>query len=105
MDWIFNKREMCEAVAEETGMTVSDVKLAANGILRFVANAVIRDDAVMIRGLGTFERRHRKGYTGRNPETGEAVDVPAKDYPHFRPSAKFKERVMKKNLISPSTPL
>ena len=55
--------------------------------------ALARGDGIELRGFGTFKVRHRKARTGRNPRTGEAVEVPARGVPVFKPSRHLCGRV------------
>jgi DNA-binding protein HU-beta len=58
-----------------------------------IAEAVARGEKVMITGMGVFERQERPARTGRNPATGEAVDLPADAVPRFSPSPIWREMV------------
>jgi|APSaa5957512622_1039677.scaffolds.fasta_scaffold63610_2 integration host factor subunit beta len=68
----------------------------------FIKDALKQDDRVEIRGFGSFSARHHGSYTGRNPKTGEPVEVPAKRTPFFRISTTLKKKIdtlsSKKNL-------
>ena len=58
-----------------------------------MGEALARGDGIELRGFGTFKVRHRKARTGRNPRTGEPVEVPARDVPVFKPSRLLRNRV------------
>ena len=82
------KADLVEQVADVIGprVTKRDCGLAVDAFLDAVKEALARGDGIELRGFGTFKVRHRKGRTGRNPRTGEAVEVPPRDVPVFKPS-------------------
>ena len=61
--------------------------------MQAIIDAVAHSDSVTLSGFGTFEPRERKERTGRNPRTGEAVPIPARTVPSFRPGNSFKSAV------------
>lgn len=77
----------------QTHLMHKDVELAVKMILDEISNALARQDRVEIRGFGSFSLHHRPARTGRNPKTGEAVEIPAKFVPHFKPGKEMRERV------------
>jgi len=70
-----------------------DVDMAVRHIIDQMEEALGRGERIEIRGFGAFSLRHHEAKTGRNPKTGEMVDVPAKHTVHFRPGKDLKERV------------
>ena len=70
-----------------------DCGLVIDAFLDAVKDTLARGDHIEIRGFGTFKVRHRKARTGRNPRTGEPVEVPARYVPVFQPSTLLRERV------------
>lgn len=62
-------------------------------VLDNIAEALVAGDRVEIRGFGSFQSKAYQGYTGRNPRTGEAVEVAPKRLPVFRPGKELRERV------------
>ena len=86
-----NKAELKNFVAELAGTTKKDAGIAIDAVLEGIRTGVIEDGKVTLVGFGTFTTAVRKARKARNPKTGEAVDVPAKIVPKFKPSAKFKE--------------
>lgn len=77
----------------QTHLMHKDVELAVKMILDEISDALARQDRVEIRGFGSFSLHHRPARTGRNPKTGEAVEIPAKFVPHFKPGKEMRERV------------
>ncbi len=76
-----------------------DVELAVKSILEQMSAALSGGDRIEIRGFGSFSLHFRAPRMGRNPKTGEAVALPGKHVPHFKPGKMLRERV---DLTSPS---
>ena len=74
-------------------LTHGDAQAAADVILSAIRDSLARGDRVEIRGFGCFALNYRQPKTGRNPKTGEKVQVPAKEVPHFKPGKEMRERV------------
>jgi integration host factor subunit beta len=87
------KADLIEEIAREVKMTRKDAETIIETIFDSVVRALRRGDKVEIRGLGSFRTRLRPPRVGRNPKTGERVEVPAKRVPHFRPSKELKDLV------------
>lgn len=89
------KADLVEQVADAVGprVTKRDCGLVVDAFLDAVQDTLARGDHIEIRGFGTFKLRHRKARTGRNPRTGETVDVPPRVAPVFKPSSRFRGRV------------
>ncbi len=87
-----NKSQLVDALAdrlEDRGVAVS----AVDALLEIVVETVRSGDSVSLTGFGVFESRARAARTGRNPRTGETVDVPATTVPAFRPGTGFRNAV------------
>ncbi|MDT0617276.1 MAG: integration host factor subunit beta [Salinisphaeraceae bacterium] len=88
------KSELIERlVASQTHLGHRDVELAVKLVLDRVANALEIGGRIEIRGFGSFSVHHRPARIGRNPKTGESVDIPEKYVPHFKPGKELRERV------------
>jgi len=88
------KSELVEALSlKQTHLMQSDVEASVGIILEAVARALARSERIEIRGFGSFAMSHRPARVGRNPKTGEAVAIPAKSVPHFKPGKELRERV------------
>ena len=89
------KADLVEQVAEAIGpgITKKDCALVVDGFLNAVKQALAQGNGIEIRGFGSFKLRHRKGRMARNPRTGEAVGVPARTYPVFKPSKYLRAEV------------
>lgn len=88
-----NKSELAAAIAEETGLSKKQAEAAVNAFIHTVTGAVAEDDAVQLIGFGTFEKGSRAARTGRNPRTGETLEIPAVSVPRFKPGKAFKDAV------------
>ena len=71
----------------------NDVNMATNLILKAMATRLVEKERIEIRGFGSFSLRYRPWKIGRNPKSGEAVEIPGKYVPHFKPGTGMRERV------------
>ena len=85
-----NKQELIDSVSTQVGHSKRDVTNVIETALDELKRAVARGEKVAIAGFGVFSRHDRKARTGRNPQTGEAVQIKATKLPKFRPGAEFK---------------
>ncbi|MCL1632470.1 HU family DNA-binding protein [Sporolactobacillus sp. CPB3-1] len=90
-----NKNELIQQVSEKTGISKKDTEKVVNATLDQVIQALEANDKVQFVGFGTFEVRERASRTGRNPQTGETITIPATRVPGFRAGNKFKDAVKK----------
>jgi DNA-binding protein HU-beta len=88
-----NKTDLVDQVAARTGQTKVAVAAAIEAAMDIIVEAVAHSESVTLSGFGTFEPRDRKARTGRNPRTGDAVPIPARTVPSFRPGNSFKSAV------------
>jgi DNA-binding protein HU-beta len=88
-----NKAELVAAVAGRAAMSRRDVERALNAFVETVEEALARGDRVAMAGFGTFEVRDRGPRVGRNPQTGETIQIPASRVPVFRAAKSLKEAV------------
>ncbi len=87
------KSELIDQLAERLKLERGRAELLINTILDSMVSALNDGDRIEIRGFGSFEVRHYKGYSGRNPRTGETVDVKPKRLPFFKTGKELRERV------------
>jgi DNA-binding protein HU-beta len=80
-----NKTELVAKVAEQANMTKKDTERFVNTFIDVVENTLSTGDTVAILGFGTFLSRERPAREGRNPRTGQAIQIPASKVPVFRP--------------------
>ena len=88
-----NKNDLVSAVADAAGLTKADAGRAVDGVFDSISSALKSGGDVRIVGFGTFSVAHRAATTGRNPRTGEAIQVKASKQPNFKAGAPLKEAV------------
>ena len=86
-----NKNDLIASVASSAGLSKSDATRAIESMLDAVTNALKRDEKVSIVGFGNFSVSHRKATTGRDPQTGAEIKIPAANVPKFRAGNSLKE--------------
>ncbi len=86
-----NKTEFISNIAEKSGLSKKDSEKMTKAFIDTVSEALKNRDKVQIIGFGTFETSERAARTGRNPKTGESVEVPASFVPKFKFSKSFKD--------------
>lgn len=90
-----NKQDLVNAMAEETNLSKKDVESVLNSFVNVVSTALENKDKVQLIGFGTFETRERAARTGKNPQTGEPLNIPACTAPAFKAGKALKEKVNK----------
>lgn len=88
------KSQLVERLAEATGLSKQEANRVLEALVEIVVNAVKGGDPVKIPGLGTFKKRVTKARTGRNPQTGEEIQIPARTKAAFTVAKSFKEAVL-----------
>ncbi len=88
-----NKTELVESVAKLSGLSKADAGKAVDAVVDSVTNALVAGDKVTLIGFGTFETRERAARTGRNPRTGEELQIAASKTPAFKAGKKLKDAV------------
>ncbi len=91
-----NRAELIEAMAKETGLSKKDTDAALKAFINVVSKALKKKDKVQLVGFGTFETSKRAARTGKNPQTGEALKIPASIAPKFKAGKALKDLVNKK---------
>ena len=86
-----NKNDLIASVASSAGLSKSDATRAIESLLDAVTNSLKRDEKVSIVGFGNFSVSHRKATTGRNPRTGESIQIAASQKVKFLPAKALKE--------------
>ena len=90
------KAELINKIAEITGFTKKDSERFVDAFISVITEALKNGEEVNLVGFGKFAVSHRKARKGVNPQTGEPIDIPAKDVPVFRAGKKLKDAVAKK---------
>lgn len=88
------KSELIERIAaRQPQLSIKDVELAVKTILEQMSQTLACGERIEIRGFGSFSLHYREPRQGRNPKTGETVELSGKYVPHFKPGKEMRERV------------
>lgn len=88
------KSELIERIAaRQTQLSIKDVELAVKAVLEQMSQTLASGERIEIRGFGSFSLHYREPRQGRNPKTGETVELAGKHVPHFKPGKEMRERV------------
>ena len=94
------KSELIELMAErQPQLSHKDIELAVKTMIEHMSQVLATGSRIEIRGFGNFSLHYREPRMGRNPKTGETVQLPGKYVPHFKPGKELRERV-NQSLIS-----
>jgi integration host factor subunit beta len=98
------KADLVEEVAKVTELTRKDSEVIVDTLFESVIKALRTGDKLEVRGFGSFRVRQRNARVGRNPKTGEKVEVPAKRVPYFKPSKELKDLINDGATSAPPAP-
>ncbi len=87
------KDELVQAIAESADISKADAERALTAVVDTVTSGVASGQKIQIPGLGTFEARERNAREGRNPQTGESIQIAATTAPAFKAATAFKQAV------------
>lgn len=88
-----NKAELVDAVVEKTGLSKKDIAGTIDALQEVIGEALVKGDKVALVGFGTFQTSQRKARTGRNPQTGEEIQISACTVPKFVVGKALKQKV------------
>lgn len=88
-----NKTELVSAVAEKSELTKKNATKAVDAVFETIKNVLASGDSVQLLGFGTFEVRERSARKGRNPQTGEEIEIAAGKVPALKPGKALKDAV------------
>ncbi len=88
-----NKGELVAKIADDLGQSQKQVDEVVTALLEEIKNQVAKGEKVTLTGFGTYSKKDRKGRTGRNPRTGEEIQIPASSVPAFSAGKQFKDFV------------
>jgi len=88
-----NKSELVEALSVRESLTYKKAEQIVNLVFDSMAEALVENDRIEIRGFGSFMVKDYKAYMGRNPKTGEVIEVKPKKLPFFKVGKELRERV------------
>ena len=89
-DYVMNKSQVIDAVAQKTGLKKKEAENVVNAFLSTIEDALANEEKVQLVGFGTFETKKRPARTGRNPRTGEAMTIAASKVVTFKASSALK---------------
>ena len=103
------KAVLVEEVARVADLTKKHSEVIVDTVFRSIIEALHRGEKIELRGFGSFRLRRREPRKGRNPKTGDKVDVPSKRVPYFKPGKELKELINRDNeptqpVSSPGSP-
>ena len=90
-----NKSELIAAVAEQAALSKKDAEKAVNAVIAAITDKLVEGDKVQLVGFGTFEVRAREARIGKNPRTGEKIEIAASKVPAFKAGKALKDAVNK----------
>ncbi len=88
-----NRSELVQALKAEAAVSRSEAEKLVDIFFDTITESLAEDDRVEIRGFGSFTVKEYRAYTGRNPKTGERIDVPPKKLPFFKVGKQLKDKV------------
>lgn len=88
-----NKTDLISTVTEKTNLTKKDASRAVESVFESITEALTRGDKVQLIGFGNFEIRERAARKGRNPQTGQEIDIAASKVPVFKPGKALKDSI------------
>ena len=92
---VMTKAELVDEVARVVQLTKKQAETIVNIVFDSIVDSLRAGQKIELRGFGSFRLRSRKSRTGRNPKTGEKVEVPSKKIPYFKPGKELKELINK----------
>jgi integration host factor subunit beta len=90
---VMTKAELVDEVAKVVQLTKKQAETIVNIVFDSIVDSLRSGQKIELRGFGSFRLRNRKSRTGRNPKTGEKVEVPSKKIPYFKPGKELKELI------------
>jgi len=88
-----NKGELVGEVAGKAGLTKKDANNVIDAMTSAITDSLVREEKVTLVGFGTFQVMKKKARRGRNPQTGEEIQIPAKKVAKFKPGKSLREAV------------
>jgi DNA-binding protein HU-beta len=88
-----NKSELVQHIAQEAGTDKATATRALDAVIEGISDALAKGDSVALAGFGTFDVRHRAARTGRNPQSGETMEIAASTSAGFKPASALKKKL------------
>lgn len=92
------KADLVEEVIRVSDLTKKQAETIVHTVFQQIVEALRSDDKIELRGFGSFRVRRRRSRLGRNPKTGDKVDVPSKRIPYFKPGKELKDLINAENV-------
>jgi DNA-binding protein HU-beta len=96
------KSDLVDAIAGKAGVPKAQVQQMVDDVFDLIADGLAKGEKIDLRGFGTFSVRDSAARTGRNPQTGEAISIPARRVPGFKPGKELKEKVNVSKPVAPA---
>jgi integration host factor subunit beta len=96
------KADLVDEVIRVAGLSKREAETVVNTVFQQITEALRHNDKIELRGFGSFRIRRRRSRLGRNPKTGDRVDVPSKRIPYFKPGKELKDLINSPTSESPS---
>ena len=96
------KAELVEEVSRVSDLTKKHSEVIVDTVFKSIIDALHRGEKIELRGFGSFRLRKREPRKGRNPKTGDKVDVPPKKVPYFKPGKELKELINRESRAAPA---
>ena len=88
------KSGLAGRLAAEVSLSKADAEVAVNAVLETISDALAKGESVSVAGFGTFSVKHRAARQGRNPRTGESIEIAASTIPSFKPGKSLRDAVI-----------
>ena len=88
-----NRLDLAGRVATEVSLSKADAEVAVNAVLEAISDALAKGESVSVAGFGTFSVKHRAARQGRNPRTGEPIEIAASTVPAFKAGKALRDAV------------
>src|SRR5438552_8730942 len=99
------KAELVEEVSRVSDLTKKHSEVIVDTVFRSIIEALHRGEKIELRGFGSFRLQEREPRKGRNPKTGDKVDVPPKKVPYFKPGMELMELINKESVSAAGSPV
>jgi len=98
------KSDIVDSISAKIGVPKAQVQQMVDDVFDLIAEGLTRGEKIDLRGFGTFSVRDSKERTGRNPQTGAAIQIPARRVPGFKPGKELKDKVNKNGMAAAAAP-
>ncbi len=95
MEKNLTKSQLIELISKDSGLPKAETELILQATIERITDSLIKGERIQLHGFGSFQSKKRASRKGRNPKTGEAIDIPEKTVPIFKPGKQLKELVNK----------